>query len=54
MKTLPQSRSFEPFAPARTWYLLVVILIVLGGILRLIDITDPPWIFSLRGSSVIR
>jgi 4-amino-4-deoxy-L-arabinose transferase-like glycosyltransferase len=51
MKTTPLSRP-------QTWSVLFVILLALGGILRLLDITDPPLDFhpsrQLRNSLVAR
>src|SRR5258706_14165474 len=51
MKTSLQAQS-------QTWFVLCIILIALGGVLRLIDITDPPLDFQpsrqLRNSLVAR
>ncbi len=51
MKTTPQTRPSN-------WFILFIILLALGGLLRLIDITDPPLDFhssrQLRNSLVAR
>ena len=51
MKTTPQTRPSN-------WFILFIILLALGGLLRLIDITDPPLEFhssrQLRNSLVAR
>ncbi|MCX6057198.1 MAG: glycosyltransferase family 39 protein [Chloroflexi bacterium] len=51
MKTTPQTRPSN-------WFILFILLLALGGLLRLIDITDPPLDFhssrQLRNSLVAR
>ena len=47
-----------PLSQSRTWFITFVILLALGGFLRLLDITDPPLDFhpsrQLRNSLVAR
>ncbi|MBK7449333.1 MAG: glycosyltransferase family 39 protein [Anaerolineales bacterium] len=48
----------SPLSPARTWSALFILLLALGGLLRLLDLTDPPLDFhtsrQLRNSLVAR
>ncbi|MBK8428158.1 MAG: glycosyltransferase family 39 protein [Lewinellaceae bacterium] len=48
----------SPLSQSRTWFITFVILLALGGFLRLLDITDPPLDFhpsrQLRNSLVAR
>jgi 4-amino-4-deoxy-L-arabinose transferase-like glycosyltransferase len=47
-----------PLSQSRTWFITLIILLALGGLLRLLDITDPPLDFhpsrQLRNSLVAR
>ncbi|MDP1546573.1 MAG: phospholipid carrier-dependent glycosyltransferase [Anaerolineales bacterium] len=59
MKTAPQPRPFDSLrATPKIWSALFIILLALGGLLRLLDITDPPLDFhpsrQLRNSLVAR
>ena len=48
----------SPLSPARIWFALFILLLALGGLLRLLDLTDPPLDFhtsrQLRNSLVAR
>ncbi len=50
--------KLSPLSHPRAWFLTLIILLALGGLLRLIDITDPPLDFQpsrqLRNSLVAR
>ncbi len=62
MNTTSQTQPFDtPFGrrvTPQTWFILCIILLALGGLLRLIDISDPPLDFQpsrqLRNSLVAR
>ena len=32
----------SPLSQSRNWFITLIILLALGGLLRLLDITDPP------------
>ncbi|MDO9300799.1 MAG: glycosyltransferase family 39 protein, partial [Anaerolineales bacterium] len=48
----------SPLSQSRNWFILFIILLALGGLLRLLDITDPPLDFhptrQLRNTIVAR
>ncbi len=50
--------TFSPLSQTRSWFITLIILLALGGFLRLLDITDPPLDFhpsrQLRNSLVAR
>ncbi len=50
--------TFSPLSKTRNWFIALIILLALGGFLRLLDITDPPLDFhpsrQLRNSLVAR
>ncbi len=50
--------NLSPLPQSRNWFLTLIILLALGGLLRLLDITDPPLDFhpsrQLRNSLVAR
>ena len=50
--------TLSPLSRSQTWFMSLIILLALGGLLRLIDITDPPLDFhssrQLRNSIVAR
>lgn len=55
---MPASMTTAPLSRLRSWLPLLVLLLALGGILRLIDLTDPPLDFhpsrQLRNALVTR
>lgn len=59
MKNAPLSQPFDRLRAApRIWFVTLIVLLALGGLLRLLDITDPPLDFQssrqLRNSLVAR